>query len=130
MDADHLYDCYQRYIKGNLNKTYLLLHAWEYSIAGLAALLVYYHPLLLACVLAHLAHVVTDQLVNHLHPLGYSITYRAWKRFDGPSISPNHNPITSYQGWLHHIPFGYVLEPWFRKRVDMILSAQRSNNGS
>jgi len=22
MDVDHLYDCYQRYIKGNLNKTY------------------------------------------------------------------------------------------------------------
>jgi len=60
MDADHLYDCFQRCIKGNLNKTYLLLHAWEYSIAGLAALLVYYHPILLACALAHLAHVVTD----------------------------------------------------------------------
>jgi len=39
MDADHLYDCYQRYIKGNLTKTYLLLHAWEYSIAGLGVLL-------------------------------------------------------------------------------------------
>ena len=22
MDVDHLFDCYQRYIKGNLNKTY------------------------------------------------------------------------------------------------------------
>ncbi len=129
MDADHLYDCYQRYIKGNLTKTYLLLHAWEYSIAGLGVLLVYYHPILLACVLAHLAHVVTDHFVNKLHPLGYSITYRALKRFDGPSISPNYDPVTNYQGWLHHIPFGYVLEPWFQKRVDMILSAQKCKSG-
>ena len=61
MDVDHLYDCYQRYIKGNLNKVYLLFHGWEYSIAGIGLLLVYYHPILLACILAHLFHVVTDQ---------------------------------------------------------------------
>ena len=127
MDVDHLYDCYQCYIKGNLNKVYLLLHGWEYSIVGLGALLVYYHPIFLACILAHLCHVVTDQFANGLHPLGYSLTYRAVKRFDAASISPNHNPVTGYQGWLHHIPFGYVLEPWFRKRVDMILSGQRGN---
>ena len=129
MDVDHLYDCYQRYIRGNLNKTYLLLHGWEYSIVGLGVLLVYYHPIFLACILAHLCHVVTDQLANGLHPLGYSLTYRAVKRFDAASISPNHNPVTSYQGWLHHIPFGYLLEPWFQKRVDTILSGQRDKEG-
>lgn len=127
MDLDHLYDFYQRYIRGNLNKTYLLLHGWEYSIAGFGVLiLVYYHPILLACILAHLGHVVTDHLVNGLHPLGYSITYRAVKRFDAPSISPNHNPVTAHRGWLRHLPFGYVLEPWFQRRVAMILR----DNGS
>jgi len=48
MDLDHRYDYCQRYIKGNLNKTYLFLHAREYSTAGLGILpLVFYHPLLL-----------------------------------------------------------------------------------
>ena len=127
MDVDHLYDCYQRYIRGNLNKTYLLFHGWEYSVTGLAALLlVYYHPIFLACVLAHFWHVATDQCANGLRPLGYSITYRAVKRFDAASISPNHDPVTGHRIMLHHIPFGFVLEPWFQRRVEMILSSKSS----
>ena len=128
MDVDHLYDCYQRNVRWNLNKTYLPLHAWEYSLAGLVALIVgLHHPLLVAIVLSHLAHVTTNHFVNGFHPLGYSLTYRVAKRFDAASISPNHDPVTGYQGWLHHIPFGYVLEPWFEKRVDILLSAQRKS---
>ena len=129
MDLDHLYDLYQRYIRGNLNKTYLLLHGWEYSIGGLGVLiLVYYHPILLACILAHLGHVVTDHFINGLHPLGYSITYRAVKRFDASSISPNHDPATAHRAWLRHMPFGYVMEPWFQRRVDLILGSNRSQD--
>jgi len=125
MDVDHLYDCYQRYIKGNLNKFYLLFHGWEYSVLGLGVLFfVFYHPILLACVLAHLFHVITDHLVNKLHPLAYSITYRVMKRFDAGSICPNYDPGTGHRDWLQHIPFGRVLEPWLQRRVDGILGAE------
>ena len=33
MDLDHLFDYFQRYIKGKNNRVYLLLHAWEYPLA-------------------------------------------------------------------------------------------------
>lgn len=67
--------------------------------------------------------MATDHFVMGFDPLGYTITYRVSKKFDAASISPNHNRVIGYQYWLHHIPFGYVLEPWFEKRVDMLLSA-------
>ena len=124
MDLDHLYDYYQQYIRGHLNRTYLFLHAWEYSFAGLGILvMVLYHPLLLAIVLAHLAHVTNDHLFNRLHPLAYFITYRVLIGFDAASISPDHDPLTGHRKWLRHIPLGHLLEPWIQRRVHQILSA-------
>ena len=92
MDADHAYDFYQWYIRRNQDKIFVFLHAWEYSIVGLALLAsVFYHPLFLATVAAHLSHVITDQLHNRVSPLGYSITYRIIKGFDASVIAPHHS---------------------------------------
>lgn len=119
MDLDHLYDFYHWYIRRKPEKFYVLLHAWEYSIIGILLLAsVFYHPLFLATVAAHLSHVITDHLHNHLNPLGYSIIYRITKKFDAGTIAPEHDPATSYWQLLGVVPWGKRLAPWFQKRVD------------
>lgn len=119
MDADHLYDYYQWYIKKRPDKLYVLLHAWEYSIAGLALLAAeFYHPLFLAVVAAHLSHVITDHFYNRVAPLGYSIIYRIVKKFDASVIAPRHSPSKAYWHFLDVLPFGRRLAPWFQSRVE------------
>jgi hypothetical protein len=118
MDVDHVYDYYQWYIKGRRGKIYLLFHAWEYSLVGLVVLAVgFYHPLLLGAMLAHLAHVATDHLSNHLCRSGYSIIYRSVIRFDATIISPYHDVTADYKQLPRYLPFGRRFEPWFRKRI-------------
>ena len=117
MDVDHVYDYYKWYIRRQPNKIYLWFHAWEYSIAGLLLLIWFYHPLLLAAVLAHLAHVITDHFHNQLSPLGYSLTYRIARGFEAPSIAPTHNVSTTYWHLLKALPFGRRLAPWFERRA-------------
>ena len=113
MDSDHLYDFYQWYIRGRSNRIYILFHAWEYSVAGVIVLAsVFFHPLLLAVVSAHLAHVATDHFHNRLPPFAYFITYRILKRFDTEFITPDYNVMNSYRGWLGLIPCGKPLSPW------------------
>ena len=90
MDVDHLFDYYQRFAKGKDGKIYVLFHGWEYSLLGLLILAFFYHPpVFIAAVMAHLAHVATDQWHNGFSKLGYSITFRAVKRFNATSIAPN-----------------------------------------
>jgi hypothetical protein len=117
MDADHIYDYYQWYIKRRPDKIFVLLHAWEYSIAGMAVLAVFHHPLFLAAVAAHLSHVITDHLHNQMSPLGYSIIYRIIHRFDASVIAPRHSPSTAYWHFLGILPYGKRLAPWFQRRV-------------
>ena len=117
MDVDHVYDYYQWYVKRRTDKIYVLFHAWEYSIAGLAMALLLSHPLLLAAALGHLAHVATDQMHNHPSRFGYSIVYRVLTGFDAESISPGHTVGNSYVKLLRVIPFGQRLAPWFQSRI-------------
>ena len=119
MDVDHLYDFYHWYIRGNPNRNYMLFHAWEYPAAGIIVLAsVFFHPLLLAVVLVHLAHVATDHLHNGLPPFAYFIVYRIMKRFDTKFITPGYDVMHSYQGWLLLIPFGNRLSPWFERKIE------------
>ena len=119
MDADHLFDFYQWYIRGRPNRLYIFLHGWEYSAAGIIALAaVFFHPLFLAAVLGHLVHVATDGLHNRLSPYAYFVTYRIAKRFDAAFIAPGYNVMESYRGWPRMIPFGHRLNPWFQRRIE------------
>ena len=119
MDADHLFDYYQWYVKRRQDKFYVLLHAWEYSLVGLALLVsLFYHPLFLATVAAHLSHMATDQLHNRVAPWGYFITYRIIKRFDAATLAPNHSASNAYWRILSVVPYGKRLAPWFQSRVD------------
>lgn len=119
MDVDHLFDFYQWYIRGKGNRIYLLLHAWEYSAIGVIALLVaFYHPIFLALVLAHVAHVTTDHFHNRLAPWAYFMSYRIAKNFDTAYISPGRTVIYSYQTWYKLLPFKSRLSPWFKRRIE------------
>ena len=118
-DADHLFDYYQWYIRRKTDKIYLLFHAWEYSIIGLAILgFVYYHPVLLAAVLAHLGHVATDHFHNRIAPWGYFMTYRALVRFDTTRVTPYHNVLHSYRIWPSLLPFGRLITPWYQRKIE------------
>ena len=119
MDVDHLFDFYEWYVRGKGNRIYLLFHAWEYSAAGVIALAAgFFHPLFLALVLAHLAHVATDHFHNRLAPWAYFISYRIAKRFDTAYITPGHNVMYAYRGWHKMLPFNSRLSPWFRRRIE------------
>ena len=117
MDVDHLYDYYQRYVKGKKDRVYVLFHAWEYPMIMSFISLVFYHPFLLAVILGHLAHVTTDHVWNRLTPFAYSITYRAIKGFDSRHIAPHHHVMDSYRSLPHLLPLGYRVEPWFQRKI-------------
>ena len=118
-DVDHLFDFYRWYISRKTGKIFLYFHAWEYSVAGLLVLgFFFYHPLLLAAVLAHLGHVATDHFHNRMAPWGYFISYRVLVRFDTARIAPNQNVILAYQTWLAMVPFGKRFEPWFQRKIE------------
>jgi hypothetical protein len=119
VDVDHLLDYYRRWVLRRPNKIFVLFHAWEYSIAGLLVLgFAYYHPILLAVVLAHLGHVATDHFHNRLTPLGYSILYRAWVGFDAAKIAPGIRLEYSYLSLPGLFPMKWLWEPWYRRKIE------------
>ena len=117
MDVDHVYDYYQRYVKGKKDRVYVLFHAWEYPMIMSFIRLVFYHPFLLAVILGHLAHVTTDHVWNRLTPFAYSITYRAIKGFDSRHIAPHHHVMDSYRSLPRLLPLGHRVEPWFQRKI-------------
>ena len=125
MDLDHLFDIFNWYVRGKTNRIYLLLHAWEYSIAGIAILgAIFFHPLFLAIVAAHFAHVTTDHFHNKLPLFGYFITYRFIKGFDATHIAPGANLIYSYRRWPTLVPIPSRLKPWYRRRIESWFEAK------
>ena len=119
MDIDHLYDYYLWLIKRKPRRVYVLLHAWEYSILGLAALAVFWsHPLLMAVVLGHLAHVTSDHLYNGLPRFSYFITYRIAKGFV-ISRPPHHHldPGNQFLDLSRLLPFGRIFAPWLNRKL-------------
>ena len=94
-------------------------HAWEYGIAGLLALLfLFYDPIFLAIVLAHLGHVATDQFHNGLDTRSYFITYRALIKFDAVRITGYDNVHYAYTVWPGLLPFGERLGPWYVRKIE------------
>lgn len=82
IDVDHALDFYNWYVRRDDRRLLVLLHAWEYSLAGVIALLAgLTDPLLVGAVLGHAGHLVTDQIANPVHPLGYSLLFRLKHRF-------------------------------------------------
>ena len=121
MDLDHLYDYYHWLIKRKPRRTYVLLHAWEYSFLGLVVLAFSgNHPAILAVVLGHLAHVASDHLYNGLPRFSYFISYRIAKGF---VLTPRHThgrPEAQREEHLdisRLLPFGRFFAPWLDRRL-------------
>jgi len=131
VDVDHIFDFYQWWIRRRTSKIYLFLHGWEYSIAGLLTLwLGYYHPVLLAVVLAHLGHVATDHFHNRLSVLGYFILYRIWVRFDTKKIAPNTELNHFHQILPALLPLRRFWEPWYRRKIVPWISSRLNTDSS
>ena len=112
IDSDHIFDFYNWYVRKDRRRVFLLFHAWEYTALALTlALTVWHHPAVLAGVLGHLGHLVSDQLANHpRHPLGYSVIYRLFIGFDNGRIFPE-TPPTLSEALHNSIPLWGMIEP-------------------
>lgn len=125
IDADHLFDLYQSWIRRQPDKVYVLLHGWEYSIIGLLVLgLVFSQPILLGVVLGHLGHVATDHFHNRISPWAYFIIYRAWVRFDAEKIAPGRDPAGYHHSLPSFFPFKSLWEPWYRCKIEPWIEAK------
>ena len=118
MDVDHLYDYYRWSVKPKDGKIFVLFHAWEYSLAGLAIwAFVLLNPLLLGAVLGHLAHVTTDHAANRLSRYAYSIVYRTAKGFDAAYILPPNNSGHSHRSTFWFLKLDRRLGNWLEYRT-------------
>lgn len=104
-------DYYNWYVRRDPRYLLILFHAWEFSLAGLALLLGWWHhPIFLAAILGYLGHLTADQLANGLHPMTYSITYRWFRRFDRRRLTRGSLwPLSDVMA--ANIPFWRQIEP-------------------
>ena len=128
VDTDHLVDLYLSCIGLKPNLVVVPLHGWEYSVAGMLVLsFVFYDPVLLAIVMGHLSHVITDHLHNRLTPFGYFILYRAWVRFDARKIAPGRGSSYFHHNVTSSLPFRGLWEPWYLRKIEPWLTARERN---
>ena len=121
MDVDHLYDYYRWNVKPKNGKVFILFHAWEYSLAGLAVwAFVFLNPLLLGAVLGHLAHVITDHAANHLSRYAYSILYRVAKGFDAAYILSSSDSGHSHRPAFWLLQLDRRLGNWLECRIEAL----------
>lgn len=116
VDADHILDYFNWYWRRDLRRVFLLLHGWEMGVVGLLVVLAgAYHPVFLAAVLGYLGHLVGDHLANKpLHPLSYSIVFRAFHGFDHTRLfAPSEG--TFYESMAKTIPLWRFIQPVFAK---------------
>ena len=89
VDLDHLIDFFDSKDEGRNRHMFRPFHAWEYFLAALVLLLLSWpDPLFLAAVLGYLSHLVIDQFTNRVHPLAYSIAFRASRGFRRQYLTP------------------------------------------
>jgi hypothetical protein len=116
-DVDHVLDYYNRYIRRDWRRIYLILHGWEYFAAMVALYLAAFRePWVLAVALGYLTQIGGDQLHNGGRWFSYFLTGRALARFRSPVILPNEKP-DSYEAFVQSIPFGRgPVRRWFAAR--------------
>ena len=120
-DSDHLIDYYLWFKRRDVRRLYLVLHTWELSAVGaIVALAFWSHPLLLAAILGHLAHLVADYVANRPKSiLTYSLVYRAAVRFDRDRlIEPP--PDNLSDALDHNIPLWHLIEPRLPARLSRL----------
>jgi hypothetical protein len=117
-DVDHLLDYYNRYIRRDWRRIYLLLHGWEYFAAAVGLyLFAFREPWMLAVALGYLTQIGGDQLFNGGRWFSYLLVGRALARFRSPVVLPNERH-DSYEAFVKSIPFGRgTVRRWFAARA-------------
>ena len=130
IDADHLLDFYNLYVKKDQRRLFLLLHGWEYGILGLVLIAAgWHHPLLVAATLGHLGHMIGDQIDNRpVDSLAYSFAYRAYRRFDLRRLFGEPQPTFS-EALQDKIPLWHVIEPRLMRVADTLRGHRAKNSG-
>ena len=127
VDADHSLDYFNWYARKDIRFLFLPFHAWELSLALVALFVVWYHPLLLAAALGHVAHLVADQLANRLHPMAYLMTYRAIHRFDRDHLIGDSSPAAFSEVLEGNIPLWGHFRDGLRKSASLLERAIRNH---
>jgi len=75
-------DMFIKSYKGDFNRLYVILHAWEYiPLALIAGAVTGHMTAALVFSAAYFSHLLPDQLMNNTKPFGYFMTYRIMKKF-------------------------------------------------
>jgi hypothetical protein len=118
-DVDHLLDYYVKYVRRNGRFQFLILHAWEYLLLGVLAL-VFWHqePWLIAAVAGYATQIAGDQLSHREASWNtYLVTSRAFKRFRAP-ILHEYGSRRAYRSLVESLPFGRgAATRWFEQRL-------------
>ena len=73
-------DLFVKSYKGDFEKLYVIFHGWEYiALAWAGALITGAPEFGVVFTVSYLVHMIPDQLMNNVKPLGYSILYR-WSK--------------------------------------------------
>ena len=117
-DVDHLLDYYNRYIRRDWRRIFLLLHGWEYLALALGLyFFVFREPWMLAVALGYLTQIGGDQIFNGGRWFSYLIIGRAVVGFRSSRILPHENP-NSYEAFVRSVPFGRArIRRWFEERA-------------
>jgi hypothetical protein len=85
-DVDHVVD-YAYLRRYSEHRLILPLHGYEYALLGGGLALAAGNLVVQTAVISYLIHLLADQRENQTHPLGYSLLFRAWRRFRIEAIS-------------------------------------------
>jgi hypothetical protein len=114
VDADHLIDTLDKRDGDTNLKIHMWrpFHAWEYVAVGLALFLTLWnHPLFLAFLLGYTSHLVLDNITNVVHPLAYSIIFRASRGFRRRRLTPHLFDPRNKAVYTAPVPFWGKVEP-------------------
>jgi hypothetical protein len=89
VDLDHFIDFFDSKDEGRNCHMFRPFHAWEYFLAALVLLVLFWpNTLFLAALLGYLSHLAIDQLTNRVHPLAYLLVFRASRGFRRRHLTP------------------------------------------
>ena len=116
IDVDHVLDLYYWLVRNDKRRVWVLLHSYELVPPFLAgAYLTGWSPAVLAAALAFLAHILTDQLTNHVRPLTYFLTYRVAHGFRRSELLPKGDE--QLYSKVLKIPWATRLLEWLRGKL-------------
>ena len=117
VDVDHTPDLWWTFALRRKPTATFLLHAWEWLGVAIAFGIWHGFPWwLLALIVGHGLHLVTDHIFNGGLTLSYSLIYRAAQGFQMTKVAPDWDFDRGYTVLKKEIPPAAWLIEWWRKR--------------